>query len=177
VYFVKSVHESEKIKGVLRLDLDTFADHRGEIWTTYTEVDFLPSFVEDKVSISGKNVLRGLHGDSEIAKLITCMQGEMQLVILDLRQASPTYGALQMYDLSDQNPLSIYVPAGCVNGHLCLSARGLFFYKWSKIYNGADKQVTIQWNDPNLDIPWKCSDPVVSDRDRIHGVIAEGVYL
>ncbi len=177
MYFVKGVHESTKIKGVLRLDLDTFADHRGEIWTTYTEVDFLPSFVEDKVSISGKNVLRGLHGDSEISKLITCMQGEMQLAILDLRSESSTYGETQMYDLSDQNPMSIFVPAGCVNGHLCLSERGLFFYKWSAVYNGADNQVTVKWDDPGLDLAWKCRNPIVSERDGLHGIPAEGVYL
>jgi dTDP-4-dehydrorhamnose 3,5-epimerase len=99
------------------------------------------------------------------------------LAILDLRSESHTYGKTQMYDLSDQNPRSIYVPAGCVNGHLCLSERGLFFYKWSEVYNGAEKQVTVKWDDPDLNLPWKCRDPIVSDRDRLHGIPAEGVYL
>ncbi len=54
MYFVSSVKECEEIVGLKDLSLDTYTDFRGDIWTTYTDCDFLPSFIEDKVSVSKK---------------------------------------------------------------------------------------------------------------------------
>ena len=135
MYFIKDVENSLKIKGLKVLNLDTFTDFRGDIWTLYTDCDLLPDFVEDKISVSKRHVLRGLHGDSEIDKLITCIHGEIQLAVLDLRKDSPTYGNTEMFELSDKVGTSVFVPAGCVNGHLCLSEKCVFYYKWSKIYS------------------------------------------
>lgn len=177
MYFVKSVQDSKKIKNLKILNLDTFSDFRGDIWTTYTDCDFLPSFIEDKVSISHKNVLRGLHGDSEIDKLITCLHGSIQLAVLDLRKDSKTYGNHAMFELNDKEGTAIFVPAGCVNGHLCLSDKCIFFYKWSKVYNGADNQVTVKWNDPSLNLNWKVKNPILSKRDLEHSVLSQGIYL
>tara|TARA_B100001057_G_scaffold500275_1_gene614472 strand:+ start:12540 stop:13073 length:534 start_codon:yes stop_codon:yes gene_type:complete len=177
MYFVSSITEYEEIKGLKKLNLDTFTDFRGDIWTTYTDCDFLPKFSEDKVSISKKGILRGLHGDSEIDKLIVCLHGEIQLAVVDLRKGSTTYGNSMMFDLNDQEGSAIFVPAGCVNGHLCLSEKCIFFYKWSRPYNGADKQVTIKWDDPGLGLNWKMCNPDMSERDKMHAVEHEGVYL
>ena len=177
MYFVNNVENIDHINGLMRLNLDTFTDFRGDIWTTYTDCDFLPKFSEDKVSVSKKHVLRGLHGDSEIDKLIICLHGKIQLAVVDLRKESSTYGNSFMFDLSDQEGTAIFVPAGCVNGHLCLSEKCIFFYKWSKPYNGAEKQVTIKWNDPALNLNWKINTPFLSTRDEKHAIMYEGVYL
>ena len=177
MYFIKDMEASQEIIGLKKLNLDTFSDFRGDIWTLYTDCDFLPKFAEDKISVSKKGVLRGLHGDSEIDKLILCLHGDIQLGVLDLREDSPTYGNTQMFDLNDRVGTAIFVPAGCVNGHLCLSEKCVFYYKWSKIYNGADKQVTIKWDDPDLSLDWKIKDPIMSPRDMNHAIPAKGVYL
>ena len=177
MYFVNSVRQCEEVIGLKDLSLDTYTDFRGDIWTTYTDCDFLPSFVEDKVSVSKRNVLRGLHGDSEIDKLIICLHGSIQLAVVDLREGSSTYGNSKMFDLDDKSGRAIFVPAGCVNGHLCLSDKCIFFYKWSKPYNGADNQVTIKWDDPLLGLKWKINNPIMSTRDEKHAIISEGVYL
>jgi dTDP-4-dehydrorhamnose 3,5-epimerase len=177
MYFIKNIENFNNIDGLLKLNLDTFTDFRGDIWTTYTDCDFLPKFVEDKMSVSKKHVLRGLHGDSKIDKLITCLHGEIQLAVLDLRENSNTYGNTQMFHLSDKRGEAIFVPAGCVNGHLCLSEKCIFFYKWSETYNGADNQVTIKWNDPSLNLDWKIKSPILSTRDQEHAIIHEGVFL
>ena len=177
MYFVESIDSSEKIEGLMKLNLDTFSDFRGDIWTLYTDCDFLPNFVEDKISVSKKHVLRGLHGDSYIDKLITCVHGEIQLAVLDLRKDSPTYGNTEMFLLSDKTGEAIFVPAGCVNGHLCLSEKCIFYYKWSRPYNGAEKQVTIKWDDPSLNLNWKIKSPFLSTRDEKHGIMYKGVYL
>ena len=177
MYFIKDVETFDDIDGVLKLNLDTFTDFRGDIWTTYTDCDFLPKFSEDKISVSKKHVLRGLHGDSEIDKLIVCMHGEIQLAVVDLRKDSSTYGNSMMFNLSDEKGSAIFVPAGCVNGHLCLSDKCIFFYKWSKPYNGADNQVTIKCDDPDLNLSWKINNPILSTRDEKHAIMYKGVFL
>ena len=73
--------EKTKLDGVLLIQLDAFEDHRGEYVETYNERDYQAAgidvrFVQDDYSISTKHVLRGLHGDAETWKLITCPYGE-----------------------------------------------------------------------------------------------------
>lgn len=177
MYFIKNIKEHQIINGLKELELDTFSDERGEIWTTYTNVDFLPKFEEDKLSTSKYSVLRGLHGDSEIDKLITCLHGKLQLAVADLRKDSETYGNSIMFEISADNPKLIFVPAGCVNGHLCLSDKCLFFYKWSKKYNSVEKQVTINYLDPKFNFNWQLKDVILSDRDKNHAILSEGVFL
>jgi dTDP-4-dehydrorhamnose 3,5-epimerase-like enzyme len=82
-----------------------------------------------------------------------------------------------MYELSAEQPKSILVPAGCVNGHLCLSEKCLFFYKWSKKYNGIQKQVTIDYLDKKFNFNWALKDVIVSERDQNHSISSEGIFL
>jgi dTDP-4-dehydrorhamnose 3,5-epimerase len=176
VFFIKNIKHSKEILGLQELELDTQQDNRGQIWPLYSKYDFLPDFVEDKISISTKDVLRGLHGDADTDKLITCLHGKIQLAVIDLRKHSETYLNCQTFILDEEVPRSVFVPKGCVNGHLCLSEKCIFYYKWSKKYLGAEKQITIKYNDKSANIKWLTDNPILSDRDR-GGIKLEGVYL
>jgi len=173
---IKEKIESEKIKGLTTIKLDTFQDYRGEIWTVYSEDYCDLKFVADKITISRFGVLRGLHGDPYTAKLITCLSGQIQLAVLDLRKDSETYGNVETFLISDYEPTVVIVPAGCVNAHLCLSDKCVFYYKWSEQYKGPDHQVTIAWDDPALNIDWAIKNPILSERDK-NGVNFEGIFL
>ena len=153
------------IPGLIEIDLDPYYDNRGEIWSIYEECDLFPQFVEDKVTISSRNVLRGLHGDFETDKLITCLHGGIFLAVVDIRKDSNQYKKITTFQLDAENPKMILVPAGCLNGHVCLTDKCVFFYKWSKKYHGPEKQVTVRWNDKYLDINWPIDNPILSDRD------------
>ena len=118
---IKSITESTKIDGLKSITLDTFKDYRGEIWTVYSNEYTDLKFVADKITISRFGVLRGFHGDPHTAKLITCLSGQFQLAIVDTRKDSKTYGNVETYLVSDNEPMVVIVPAGCVNAHLCLS--------------------------------------------------------
>jgi dTDP-4-dehydrorhamnose 3,5-epimerase-like enzyme len=52
----------------------------------------------------------------------------------------------------------------------------IFHYKWTKSYNGAEKQVTIKWNDPTLDIKWENESPILSERDQ-QGTESKNIFL
>ena len=173
---IKEIKSSEKIKDLLSIKLDTFQDYRGEIWTVYSEEYTDLKFVADKITISRFGVLRGLHGDPHTAKLIACLSGQIQLAILDLRKDSETYGNVETFLISDYDPTVVIVPAGCVNAHLCLSDKCVFYYKWSEQYKGPDEQVTIAWDDPELDIDWVIDNPILSERDK-NGAPYKGVFL
>ena len=128
------------------------------------------------MTISRLGVLRGFHGDAHTAKLITCLSGQIQLAVLDLRKGSSTYGKSDHFIISDCEPTVVIVPEGCANAHLCLSDKCVFYYKWSKSYQGPDAQVTIAWNDPDINIPWIIEKPILSERDK-QGVSFSGVFL
>ena len=163
--FVKKKTEHH-IKGLLEYDIEPFTDFRGDIWSLYQLSEELPDFVEDKVSISKKNVLRGLHGDFHTSKLITCLYGKFFLAVVDIRKNSPTFNKSITFELSYDNPKLILVPSGCLNGHLSLSNECVFFYKWSEFYDGPEKQVTVKWDEPTYNIRWPIKKPILSDRDK-----------
>ena len=146
---------------------DSFEDFRGELYTLYKQEDFSLSFNHDKVSISRKNVLRGLHGDSKSWKLITCLAGEVFLVVVDNRPESPNYLKWDSIILTPENKKSVLVPPNFANGHLILSEKATFFYKWSYPgkYPDVQDQFTLKWNDPNIGIHWPISNPILSKRD------------
>lgn len=146
---------------------DSFEDFRGELYTFYKENDYNLNFNHDKVSISRKNTLRGLHGDNKSWKLVTCLAGEIYLVIVDNRPDSPNYLKWDWKILTSKNRTQVLIPPMFANGHFILSKEATFFYKWSYPgkYPDVDDQFTIQWNDPKINIHWPTNNPILSERD------------
>ena len=60
---------------------DSFEDFRGELYTLFKQEESDLVFNHDKVSISRKHVLRGMHGDSKSWKHISCLAGEVLVVV------------------------------------------------------------------------------------------------
>ncbi len=131
---------------------DSFEDFRGELYTFYKENDYNLNFNHDKVSISRKNTLRGLHGDNKSWKLVTCLAGEIYLVIVDNRPDSPNYLKWDWKILTSKNRTQVLIPPMFANGHFILSKEATFFYKWSYPgkYPDVEDQFTLKWNDPKL---------------------------
>lgn len=148
---------------------DSFEDLRGELYTLYKVGDYNSlHFNHDKVSISKKNVLRGLHGDTRSHKLITCLAGEVLLVIVDNREDSSNYLKWDSIILSAKNRIQVLVPPMFANGHLVLSDSATFFYKWSYEgkYPDVEDQFSIKWNDTKIGIKWPINNPILSKRDN-----------
>lgn len=160
-----------KLDGVLIIRPPTiFEDYRGtyvELYNEklYTEAGIKTMFVQDDISVSTQNVLRGIHGDSETWKLISCLYGKFYLVVINWDEASPQFRKWESFVLSDQNRLQVLVPPRFGNGHLVLSELAIFNYKQSTYYHRAS-QFTILWNDPKLNIWWPVKNPIVSRRDE-----------
>lgn len=158
------------LAGVVVLKPPTvFEDFRGtyvETWNrdAYRAAGVGVEFVQDDISVSSRNVLRGIHGDQQTWKLISCLSGRFYLVVVNWDPASPQYGQWEGFTLSDQNRLQVLVPPKFGNGHVVLSESAIFHYKQSSYYDRLG-QFTLLWNDPRLGIWWPVKDPIVSRRD------------
>ena len=146
-----------------------FKDKRGFYWTTWKKgVLKNINFNHDKFSISKKKVLRGLHCDFKSRKLVTCIYGKLFLVVVDMKKNSKNYLKHKSWVLRHEKPTLILIPPHFANGHLCLSNKCIFHYKW--FYKGkyidSKKQRSYRWNDPKLKIKWPIKKPILSKRDR-----------
>jgi dTDP-4-dehydrorhamnose 3,5-epimerase len=153
---------------VLVIQPNSFEDFRGELFTLHKENDYNLNFNHDKVSISRKNVLRGLHGDNKSWKLVTCLSGEIYLVIVDNRPDSSNYLKWDWEILTSKNRTQVLIPPMFANGHFILSKEATFFYKWSYEgdYPDVEDQFTLKWNDPKIGIHWPTTTPILSKRDQ-----------
>jgi len=140
--FKIKVTESKVLPEVKLAQPKPFHDYRGEMWTFWEEeYDLLPpdkKFKISKFTRSRKNVLRGLHGDDETWKYISCVWGEIYLAVVDNRPHSANYLKWDSFTITDRNHLSVLIPPGFVNGHLCLSEECLFHYAQSYPSNYVD---------------------------------------
>ena len=146
-----------------------FKDLRGYYWTSWKKGSIKKiKFKHDKFSMSKKNVLRGLHGDSKTWKLVSCPYGKCLLVVVNFVKKSKDYLKHKSWILSHENKRQILIPPNYANGHLCLSEKCLFHYKLS--YKGSyvdeKRQFSLRWNDPRLKIKWRIKKPILSNRDK-----------
>jgi len=134
-------------------------------------------FVQDNVSKSSCGVLRGLHlqkGDMAQAKLVSCLEGRVWDVAVDLREDSPTFGRWFGVELSAENRLQFYIPRGFAHGFSVLSPTAVFAYKCDNFYN-KESEGGIIWNDAELGIDWKLpmSDIILSEKDKVQKTFQE----
>lgn len=151
-------------------------DNRGYFYEKFNEQKFQHltgmngHFVQDNISKSSYGVLRGLHlqkGEHAQAKLVSCLEGKVFDVAVDLRKDSPTFGKWFGVELTPENKLQFYVPRGFGHGFSVLSETAVFSYKCDNFYN-KESEGSVIWNDPDLNIDWKLPNELVilSEKDK-----------
>ena len=161
------------IKGVYTIEPDVYKDDRGFFMETFhieryrklLGINF--DFVQDNISRSSKNVLRGMHFQRNYpqGKIVKASRGEILDVIVDLRKDSPTYGTWESFKLSEQNKLQVWIPPGFAHGFLVMSDSADFEYKCTEYYHPEDEHC-LMWNDPEVKIDWPTNDPILSEKDK-----------
>ena len=150
-------------------------DDRGYFYEKFNEQKFEEltgmngHFVQDNISKSSYGVLRGIHlqkGEHAQAKLVSCLEGKVWDVAVDLRKDSPTFGKWFGVELTPENKLQLYVPRGFGHGFSVLSETAIFSYKCDNFYN-KDSEGSVIWNDRDLNIDWKLSEDqvILSEKD------------
>ena len=162
------------LRDVLILEPKCFVDERGFFYESFNENEFSKAvgikttFVQDNHSLSKRGVLRGLHYQIQQTqgKLVRVVRGAVFDVVVDLRQASPTFGKWLGVELSADNKKQLWIPAGFAHGFLALSEEAEFLYKTTDYWH-AESEQCILWNDPELNIEWPDigMSPVVNNKD------------
>lgn len=159
---------------LLLIEPTVFNDERGCFFESYNKLTFQSNgvqaeFVQDNLSVSHKNVLRGLHFQSPPfaqGKLVSVVKGSVLDVVVDIRKASLTYGKSYSVELTAANNIMLYVPPGFAHGFISLEDNTVFTYKCTNNYNKASEG-GILWNDPILNIDWKCNSSILSEKDLL----------
>lgn len=151
-----------------------FKDERGTFREMFNEKESInipgppTAYVQDNVAVSRKNVLRGLHfqkAPHSQGKLVTCLHGKIWDVFVDLRPDSLYYKQWMSIELVDDAGTLLYVPPGFAHGYLTLTSKAVVLYKCTEYYH-PECESGIRWDDPDLNIPWKFSDVIISEKDE-----------
>ena len=149
------------IADVLIIEPKVFSDSRGFFLESFNQRDFNAAtgtgfdFVQDNHSRSAKGVLRGLHyqlGRPQ-GKLVRVARGAVFDVAVDIRPASPTFGAWVGVELNENNNRQLWMPPGLAHGFLVISDSADFLYKTTDYYTPALERCII-WDDCDLAIKW-----------------------
>lgn len=164
-----------RIPDVKIIEPSVFGDDRGFFMETWNQKRFeelvtgKPTyFVQDNHSKSKKGILRGLHYQTENTqgKLVRVVSGEVFDVAVDIREDSPTFGQWVGEYLSAENKRQLWVPEGFAHGFYVTSDEAEFVYKCTDYYN-PQAEVSIDWDDPDLNIEWPLSlSPTLSVKDK-----------
>ena len=109
---------------------EIFKDNRGSFREIYKKnLIKNTNFIFDCLSISKKNVLRGLHIQTKNsqAKFLTVIKGEIFDVAVDLRKKSKTFGRYFSTNLSSKNYCSIYITEGFAHGFCCFDKENIVY--------------------------------------------------
>ena len=160
-----------KLKDAYLLTTKIYEDARGSFSESFNLRDIQKiigsyEFVQDCHSVSVKNVVRGLHYQIEHAqgKLVRCLFGEIYDVIVDLRKDSETFGKTAAFHLSP-GPYQLWVPPGFAHGFSVLSPTAEVLYKVTD-YQYREHERILLWDDSKLNINWKVSNSILSEKDK-----------
>ncbi len=170
---------STMLEDVLLIRPNVFRDQRGFFTETFRLNNFHQAgirkpFVQDNLSKSVRNTLRGLHYQlvRPQAKLVMVTSGEILDVAVDLRRSSSTFGKHVSYRLSDKNNEILYIPEGFAHGFFVLSETATFQYKCTDYYYPEGER-GVRWNDPEIGITWPVDAPILSDKDKNLPLLSE----
>lgn len=165
-----------EIPDVKIIEPTVFGDERGFFMETWNQKRFEElvtgkptTFVQDNHSKSKKGILRGLHYQTEDTqgKLVRVVSGEVFDVAVDIRKDSPTFGRWVGVYLSAENRRQLWIPEGFAHGFYVTSDEAEFVYKCTNYYNPS-AEVSILWNDKNINIIWPLSTtPILSVKDKM----------
>ena len=162
--------EETAIPGLLVIRPHVMRDARGSFAKTFVaevfaEAGLATRFSEEYYTSSLCGVLRGMHFQlppNDHDKTVSCVNGEVFDVVLDLRTGSPAFGTVAAFELSGADANSLYIPAGCAHGFCATSDDAVLAYGVTSAYS-SDDDAGVLWS--SIPVDWPCSNPVVSERD------------
>jgi dTDP-4-dehydrorhamnose 3,5-epimerase len=162
--------KSNIIPEVIKIKPTVYKDDRGSFVESFRyayPLIYDRTFVQDNVSFSKGNVLRGLHYQKERSqgKLVTCLSGIIFDVCVDMRKESVTFGKWVVFTLDGNRKEQVWIPEGFAHGFYTL-LDAIVMYKTTDYYY-PEHERTLIWNDPTIQIEWCFNGvaPILSKKD------------
>ncbi len=159
-----------RLQGPVLIEPDIHGDERGFFLETYRrsaleDLGIADEFVQDNHSRSRRGILRGMHYQPGMAKLLRCARGSVLDVLVDLRSDGGSFGEWEAFELSDDNGHQLYCPDGFGHGFAVTSEVADVVYKCSAYYD-QDAEGGFAHDDPDVGIQWPAGlELVASARD------------
>jgi dTDP-4-dehydrorhamnose 3,5-epimerase len=147
-----------RLDGPILIAADVHRDPRGFFQEVYRQntlaaLGIAATFVQDNHSRSSRGIVRGMHFQPGMAKLIRCARGSILDVLVDIRPDSTTFGQWESFVVNDENCHQIYCPDGFAHGFCVLSDVADVIYKTSAYYD-PEREAGFAFNDPEVAIQW-----------------------
>jgi dTDP-4-dehydrorhamnose 3,5-epimerase len=163
------------LAGVWVIELDRLGDERGWFARTFDSEEFKARGLNPEVAQCNasynehEGTLRGLHYQAQPhgeSKLVRCVRGGIFDVAVDLRPQSPTYCRWHGVELSAENGLAFYIPAGLAHGFQTLTDGCEVLYQMGYPYV-SEAASGVRWDDPVFAIDWPAPSRArtISERD------------
>jgi dTDP-4-dehydrorhamnose 3,5-epimerase len=159
------------LSGPVLLEPTVHGDERGFFLETYRRSEFAEhgiedEFVQDNHSRSRRGIVRGMHYQPGMAKLVRCARGRIYDVLVDIRRGSPTFGQWEGFELEDSTHRIVYCPEGFAHGFCVLSEVADVIYGCSAYYD-PQTEGGFACDDPDVAIEWPQGlELLASERDR-----------
>lgn len=171
------------IEDVFLIKPKIFHDERGFFFESFhaekfAKLSIKTNFVQDNVSFSLQNSLRGLHFQLYPGqdKLVYCSSGKIFDVAVDIRKNSKTFGKWVSAVLDDESNNMLFIPNGFAHGFCVMSPTAKVHYKVSSFYDPIQEK-SIRWNDSFFNIQWPVNNPILSEKDKISPLFNEVIHL
>lgn len=163
----------QNIKNLFIIKPEPFKDNRGMLRRNFCKREFndynlFKNIKQTNISENKKRgTLRGFHYQLDPYgedKIISCINGSIYNVVIDLRKKSSTYLKCLSFNINMRNRISLYVPKGCANAYLTLEKNTWILYYHSEFYTPGH-EAAIRFDDPFFDIKWPIRPKVISKKD------------
>jgi dTDP-4-dehydrorhamnose 3,5-epimerase len=174
-----------EIEGCWQITSNVYEDERGSFreWFSLKEVfeetKFKFETVQSNISKSKKGALRGLHYSLAAAgqsKIITCANGSIVDIVVDIRPTSKTYKKWISTNLSGSDSRSLLVSSGLAHGFISLEEGTVVTYQQTSKFSPTE-EFGINPFDPELGITWPDLSPILSNKDILNVNISEAERL
>lgn len=161
------------IPGITTLLPDHKLDDRGWFTEAFSVNDpfyartFASGIQQLSISASRAGVVRGLHFQRGMAKVMFVISGMARIVNVDIRPNSPTYKQYVSIDVTADMSMGIMAPDWCARGFVAIEPNTQILYLHTATHDQG-RAYTINPLDPELKIDWglpKHVTPIMSEKD------------
>ncbi len=167
-----------RLAGPLLIEPVVHGDARGFFQETYRRAAFEELGIADELvqhnhSRSRYGIVRGMHLQPGMAKVVRCARGAVLDVLVDARAGSETFGEWESFELSDENHRQLYCPDGFAHGFCVLSEIADVIYGCTTYYDAGTER-GFRYDDPAVGIRWPAGiELVASARDASAPLLSE----